>query len=89
MKKIGENRPVYGLHVKFAEGVNYNDEGGRITQIYLKSRNKSVPMIVTAANSEAKKSGQDGIFALCSEKCGAKMKETLKEELQFSSMELT
>lgn len=87
MKKLREGNPVYGLSVRFAQGVDYNDEDGKIMQIYLKSRNTSVPMIVTAVNSEAKKHGQDGIFAFCSERCGEKMKETLKEELIFSSME--
>jgi len=39
-------------------------------------------MIVTGKDSEAKLSGTDGIFALCSEKCAKKMKETLSHELE-------
>jgi len=38
-------------------------------------------MIVTTADSEAKKDGSDAKFALCSEKCGKKMKETLNREI--------
>ncbi len=38
-------------------------------------------MIVTARESEAKDQGTDGIFALCSEKCGKKMKETVTKEI--------
>jgi hypothetical protein len=40
-------------------------------------------MIVVAEGSDAKKQGQDGIFALCSDKCGLKMKKTLNEELSW------
>ncbi|UOQ92151.1 hypothetical protein MUO14_16865 [Halobacillus shinanisalinarum] len=81
MKKIKDNEPVFGLSVKFAEGVDYSDSEGTIIQIELNTRNTSVPMIVTARDSEAKTQGTDGIFALCSEKCGKKMKETVTKEL--------
>ncbi|MGP4070006.1 hypothetical protein ACTWP7_15475 [Halobacillus sp. B29] len=80
MKRIKENDPVFGLSVKFAEGVDYSDQEGSITQLWLETRNTSVPVIVTTADSEAKKDGSDAMFALCSEKCGKKMKETLDKE---------
>jgi len=86
MKKIEGDKPVYGLSVKFKEGVEYNEKDGEIIQMYLKSRNTSVPIIITAIGSEAKKSGQDGIFALCSEKCGKKMREILNKEMNFSNV---
>jgi hypothetical protein len=81
MKKIKDNKPVFGLSVKFAEGVDYSDSEGTIIQIGLNTRNTSVPMIVTTRDSEAKNQGADGIFALCSEKCGEKMKETVTKEI--------
>jgi hypothetical protein len=85
MKKIGEDKPCYGLNVKFAKGVNFNEEGGRIISIYLVSRNTSVPLIVVANDSEAKKNGQDGIFCVCSNTCGEKMKKTVAQELELFS----
>lgn len=81
MKKISNNKPVFGLSVKFAEGIDYTESEGKIIQIDLLTRNTSVPMIVTARESEAKLQGTDGIFALCSEKCGMKMKDTLTKKL--------
>jgi hypothetical protein len=81
MKKISDNKSVFGLGVKFAEGVDYSKSEGTIIQVDLRTRNTSVPMIVTASDSEAKLQGSDGIFALCSEKCGEKMKNTLTKEL--------
>jgi hypothetical protein len=85
MKKIGENKPCYGLNVKFTKGVELNENKGEIIQVFLASRNTSVPLIVVADDSEAKKEGHDGIFSICSEKCGVKMKKTVNEELQLFS----
>ncbi|WP_426451597.1 hypothetical protein ACP26L_05830 [Paenibacillus sp. S-38] len=87
MKKIGEDKPCYGLGVKFALGVDFEQKDGRIISLYLKTRNTSVPLIVVADDSEAKRNGQDGIFALCSENCAAKMKEIVARELELFSGE--
>jgi hypothetical protein len=81
MKKIKDDKPVFGLSVKFAEGVDFSNSEGTIIQIKLRTRNTSVPMIVTASDSEAKYQGADGIFAICSERCGEKMKDTITKEL--------
>ncbi|MFD0675197.1 hypothetical protein [Cohnella sp. GCM10027633] len=86
MKKIKENKPCFGLGVKFAKGYDIQEEDGRISTIFMKTRNTHVPLIVTAKGSEAKKQGQDGIFSLCSEKCGEKMKKAIKEEVSLFSM---
>lgn len=81
MKKIGKNQPLSAINVKFNEGIDFKDREGEIIQVYLYSRHTSVPMIVTTSDSEAKKHGQDGLFVVCSEKCGQKMKTALSKEL--------
>lgn len=81
MKKIGEDQPLHAIDVKFNEDIDYSDNEGEIIQVYLNSRKTSVPMIVTTADSEAKKNGQDGLFAVCSEKCGKKLKSSLAKEI--------
>lgn len=82
MKKISNNKQVFALSVKFVEGEDYSESEGKIIQIGLRTRNTSVPMIVAGNESEAKLEGTDGIFALCSENCYKKMKETLSQELE-------
>jgi hypothetical protein len=62
-----------------------NKNKGEIIQVFLASRNTSVPLIVVADDSEAKREGHDGKFSICSEKCGVKMKKTVNEELQLFS----
>lgn len=83
MRLIKEDKPCYGLNVKFKEEFEIADDDGRIMSIYLATRNTKVPFIVVAKNSEAKREGIDGIFAICSEKCGMKMKETINKELSL------
>lgn len=83
MKGLHEGRECFGLSVNFREGINFTEEEGKIIQVFLKSRNTSVPFIVVAKGSEARKKGHDGIFALCSEKCGEKMKNAIKNELDL------
>ena|SRR5699024_607267 len=81
MKKIYENEPLHAVNVKFAKGIDYSETEGEITQVDLVSRGTSVPMIVTTADSEAKEHGSDGMFAVCSRKCGGKMKAALAKEI--------
>lgn len=91
MKKIGDDEPLHAIDVKFSEGIDYSDKEGEIVQVYLNSRQTSVPMIVTTADSEAKKKGQDGLFTVCCRECGEKMKTALEKEIDmfkgFSDME--
>ncbi|MBW8349493.1 hypothetical protein K0H71_08555 [Bacillus sp. IITD106] len=81
MKKIPEDQSIYSISVKFNEGIDFSSNEGEIVQIYLNSRKTSVPMIVTTSDSEAKKHGQDGMFTVCSPKCGEKMKNALAKEI--------
>ncbi|WP_047154413.1 hypothetical protein, partial [Aneurinibacillus tyrosinisolvens] len=55
MKKIGEDKPCFGLSVKFAKGVDFNEKDGKIISLYLASRKTSIPLIVVGNDSEAKK----------------------------------
>ena len=84
MKKIGDNEPLSALNIKFKGGVDLSDKEGQIIQVHLKSRNTSVPMIVTASDSPTKAQGTDGMFAVCNNSCGEKMRKVLvKERDQF------
>jgi hypothetical protein len=43
-------------------------------------------MMVTAHGSEAKNNGNDGMFLICSEECGLKLKGVLEKELSLGQM---
>jgi len=80
-KKIGDNDPLSVIDVKFNKGMDFSDKEGEIIPVYLKEIDRNVPMIVTTADSEAKKNGQDGLFVTCSHECGKKLKSVLAKEI--------
>lgn len=90
-RTIKENQPLFAISTKFAKGVDYSDKEGDIIEVYLNDLQTTVPMIVTTADSEAKKQGQDGMFTVCSQRCGKNLKSTLKKEVNtfkaFSDLE--
>ena len=43
-------------------------------------------MMVTAQGSEAKRNGNDGMFLVCSEGCGKKLKTVLENEISLGKM---
>jgi hypothetical protein len=43
-------------------------------------------MMVTTKDSEAKINGNDGMFLVCSEECGKKLKSVLENEISLGKM---
>jgi hypothetical protein len=43
-------------------------------------------MMVTGQGSEAKSDGKDGMFLVCSEACGKKLKNVLEKEISLGKM---
>jgi hypothetical protein len=43
-------------------------------------------MMVTGQGSEAKSEGKDGMFLVCSEACGKKLKSVLEKEISLGKM---
>ncbi|NLX20538.1 MAG: hypothetical protein GXY55_02555 [Phycisphaerae bacterium] len=79
-RRIPDDHEVYGLSGKAAKGMDLTEWEGSIMPLELVSKEESIPVIVTAANSQAKKDGKDFIFMLCSEECGAMLKTALEGE---------
>ena len=49
-KKIPEDFEIFGLGVKFKEGIDMRDKEGKIIHLTLAVTNKTVPAIVTTGN---------------------------------------
>jgi predicted nucleic acid-binding Zn ribbon protein len=79
--RITEENEVFGVGAKFRPGVNLSDYEGHCIEITLLSREKPIAMMVTVTGSDAKRDGKDGMFLVCSEQCGVKLKELLRNEI--------
>lgn len=82
-KPIPENEEVYGLGVKIKGGVDLKSNEGRIIPWFLPSINRSLPATVTAANSPAKKAGNDLMFMTCSKKCALALRAALQKDREI------
>ena len=79
--KIDEFVEVFGFGSKFKPGVDLSKFESHCIQVDLISKEKPVYMMVTITGSEAKNDGNDGMFLVCSESCGIKLKTALEKEI--------
>jgi hypothetical protein len=79
--KIQEDEDVYDVSVKLKPDVDLSEFTSHCIQLDLVSEAKSVYMLVTAQDSEARKKGDDGMFLLCSESCSTSLKALLENEI--------
>ena len=84
--QITDHMEVFGLGAKLKSNVDLSEYEGHCIELDLASEDKSVYMMVAAQDSEAKNDGKDGMFLVCSEKCGKKLKNVLKKEISLGKM---
>ena len=83
---ISDDTEVLGVGAKLNPDVDLSEYESHCIQISLVSEEKPVYMMVTAQGSEAKKEGKDGLFLLCSEAWGEKLKNVLAKEISIGTM---
>ena len=83
---IHDNMEVFGFGAKLKPDVDLSEYESHCIEIGLASRKKPVYMMVAAQGSEAKSEGKDGMFLVCSKKCGKKLKKALAEEISLAKM---
>ena len=84
--RIYEDDEVFAIGSKFRSNIDLSDYAGHCIEIELASEKKAVNMMVTAEGSEAKMENKDGMFLVCSEDCGSKLRDVLKKEISEGDM---
>lgn len=79
-KEIPEDVEVFGFGAKSQQGVDLSEQEGTIIQLSL-LEGRTVPAIVVASDSEAKKQGYDFAFLACSQGCAQSLREALRKEI--------
>lgn len=82
-KRLSPDSECFGLGAKVKANVDVKQHEGSILPIFLSKTNRSVMAIVPTRISQAKKDGNDLLFALCSHACGRILKEKLQQELDM------
>ncbi len=85
-KHIPDDTPVFAFGAKARQGVDLSEYEGRAIEITIVARSKRVPMMVTSADSEAKREGKDFMFMVCSEECAKEAKAALEEDISVGRM---
>ena len=83
---INDQMEVLGLGAKLRPELDLSEYESHCIQIGLVSEEKPLYMMVTTQGSEAKNNGNDGMFLVCSEGCGKKLKSVLENEISLGKM---
>jgi hypothetical protein len=83
---INDHMEVTALGAKLMPEVDLSEYASHCIEIGLISEEQPVYMMVTAQGSDAKTKGHDGLFLVCSEKCGKKLKQVLESHLSLGKM---
>ena len=83
---INDHMEVLGLGAKLKHDADLSEYESHCIQIGLVSEEKPVYMMVTAQGSQARNNGNDGMFLVCSEGCGKKLKRVLEKEISLGKM---
>ena len=83
LNRIPDDHEVYGIMVRVKPRTLYNRFAGQVVAFHLMGEGRTIPAIVTAVESEAKKKGIDLAFQVCSAVCATSLREVLEEEFDF------
>ena len=82
-KRIGKHQEVFAIGAKAQPGAVRKDQEGTAISVFFVSAARTVYAIVSTSDSQAKKKGDDLLFAICSEACAEELKKTLKDEMEM------
>ncbi|MDA3790067.1 MAG: hypothetical protein PF503_16420 [Desulfobacula sp.] len=87
--KIKDEGPLYSIGCKKRPEVNISKYEGKVMPVKILTSGKTVLSFVPPSGSDARKAGNDFMFALCSEDCGDQLKEALETEKEIGEMILS
>ncbi len=85
-KRIGVESPLYAIGSRIKPGVDISEYEGGAMPIEMATQKKQIFAVVPSADSEAKRSGRDLMFVVCSKQCGNDLKRFLLSEIRLGEM---
>ena len=83
---ISDEMEVFCVGAKLKPEIDLSGYQSHCIEIGLATEKKQVCMMVTAKDSQAHNEGNDGMFMVCSEKCGQNLEESLQNEVKLGKL---
>ena len=80
-KEITDETDIVDLGIQIKSSIDLSEYESHCIELELTPESQPVHMMVTAARSDAKQEGKDGLFLLCSQSCAGTFKKTLQDEI--------
>ena len=80
-KEITDETDIVDVGIQIKPDLDLSEYESHCIELELASESQPVHMMVTAARSDAKQEGKDGLFLLCSQTCADNFKQTLQNEI--------
>jgi hypothetical protein len=81
--EIPEDIECFGIGAKASPGVDIKALEGKVVDLFLKRRNRTVAMMIPTIDSPAKREGKDMLFVMCSESCSEALRQAVDREIEL------
>jgi len=84
--KIKDDDPIYSVGCKKRPEVDITKYESKVMPVKLSTIDKTIWSVVPPQNSDARREGNDLMFAVCSNSCVDNLTETLKREKEIGDL---
>src|SRR4030095_9150031 len=79
--EIGEDTELFGIGAKAHPDIDISEMEGKVIDLFLSRRKRTVQALVVTKDSPAKREGKDLLFVACSESCAAALEQSVGSEI--------
>jgi len=82
--EIPEDTELFGISAKARDDVDISQLEGKVIDVFLTRRDRTVQALVVTKDSPAKKEGKDLLFVACSESCVEALRHNVGKETELA-----
>jgi len=82
--EIPEDTELFGVGAKARSDIDITDLEGKVIDVFLSRRDRTVQAMVVTKDSPAKKEGKDLLFVACSESCSEALRQAVGKEIELA-----
>jgi hypothetical protein len=82
--EIPEDTELFGISAKARADIDITEMEGKVIDVFLTRRDRTVQALVVTADSPAKKAGKDLLFVACSESCAEALRQGVGNEIELA-----